>query len=917
MKIRKIMRATLLIAMAGVLLVSTGSPVLAQQLPERTDQQLETEVQDLRTYIDNVPDREYPDKKDLRNSFNDTFKNEWSLWGWTKHKYGSWKTCKTIDKLTMLLGKVQSIRDSVSNATLEELYARLWMLRNDLLQSLPSDQRCEGFGLIGQDPQVRVGTSDNKQVALDVTFPVPTLTTETGNGQTFTRVHLNGIENMVGKPGEPALPMWRQLVAVPEGSTPKIKVGEAKKSSDLRLNLVPFQEQPIDQVAPGTADPGDETTPPEPDMDTFADKPFVINKQAYETDRTLPGNPCKVTPMGQYRDVQMAQLECATGSYNPVTDKYEMYSGMHVEVQFEGGNGNFISSRTLNEFEGAAKLTTESVVNKAAIGRYVKEFDLSKLQCSGEEFLILTHSNFRAAADELATHKRSRGMTTNVFNVGSGVASRDTAEEIDKFIENRYDDCKVRPSYVLLMGDAEFIPTFYPAGMADNAGSDFPYSNYVQILFDAFFPDFGTGRIPVDTLDQANTVVRKIMNYESNPPNMGVNTGAPFYTTAGFASQFQGFRMNPNGTPLNNQPGTDQRAFIETSELARQELVDRGYQVPRIYTRTIDDGGYCLQKNGNGDCIQTQAPYNGNTTPRRYFNGTLLPSAIGASSGFAWNGNTTDVTNAWNAGRFLFLHRDHGWPGGWGDPGFSTNNVNALSNGDRLPVVWSVNCASGIFDNETAGGIYNTTNSTISFAEAALRKADGGAIGVIGDTRNSPTWANNALTRGFFDAVWPDTVPGFGGNTSHKRLGDTLNWGKIYLASQVGVDQTAGSVSAESMGFEYHIWHVIGDPTLSMWTSNPRRVTLDSNFKVLETSVNRAVLDYKAPNGTVVTRLQVTRDGESKAIARGEVQDNKVTLNFFEQPDDQYQSIYAASKPDVIGVQLTEQRVETPQRSTR
>lgn len=913
MRIKKLMRAVSLVVIAGVLLVSTGTPVLAQQLPERSDQQLETEVEDLRTFIEGVSDHDYRDKKELKQDFNNAFKGDWSPWGWSKHKYGNWKTCKTIEKLTDMLDKIQRIRERHPNASLEELYARLWMLRNDLLTSMPTDKRCEGFDL-GQEPQVKVGTSDNTQVALDISFPTPTLTTERGDEQTFTRVHVGGIENMVGKPGEPALPMWRQLVAIPEGSTPKVKVAETKKSGDLSLNLVPFQEQPIDQAAPGTRDPGNETTPPEPDMDTFADKPFVINKQAYETDRTLPTNPCKVTPMGQYRDVQMAQLECATGSYNPVTDKYQMYRGMHVEVQFEGGNGNFMTSRTLNEFEGAAKLTTESVVNRAVLSKYVKELDISNLQCSGEEFLILTHSNFRAAADELADHKRSRGMTTNVFNVGSGVPSRDTAEEIDKFIENRYDDCKVRPSYVLLMGDAEFIPTFYPADMPDNAGSDFPYSNYVQILFDAFFPDFGTSRIPVDTLDQANTVVDKIVNYESNPPNLGLGNGAPFYTTAGFASQFQGFRMNPDGTPLNNQPGTDQRAFIETSELARQELVDRGYQVPRIYTRTIDDGGYCIKKNANGDCIQTQAAYNGNTTPRRYFNGSLLPSAIGAGSGFAWNGSTADVTNAWNAGRFLFLHRDHGWPGGWGDPGFSTGNVNALSNGDRLPVVWSVNCASGIFDNETAGGIYNTTNSTVSFAEAALRKADGGAIGVIGDTRNSPTWANNALTRGYFDAVWPDTIPGFGGNTSHKRLGDTLNWGKVYLASQVGVDQTAGSVSVGDMGYEYHIWHVIGDPTLEMWTKNPRRITLDSNFKVAEVTRQHEILDYKAANGTVVTRLQVTREGEAKAIARGEVQNNRVTLNYFEQPDNAYRSIYAASKADAISVMLTEQKEELPPR---
>lgn len=910
MRIKKILRAASFALAAGLLLVASSAPVLARQMSEKSDQQLETEVKDFRTFMDKVPDRDFRDKKSFKHDFEDTFDGRWYHWG--KHKSSNWKTCKTINKLTRMLGWIQQVREKHPNASLEELYSRLWMLRNDLLMSMPSDKRCPGFDFMNQDPQVKVGTSDNTQVQLDVTFPVPTLTTEKGGGQTFTRVHMNGIENMVGKPGEPAVPMWRQLVAVPEGATARVMQADTNKGGELLLNLVPYQEQPIDQATPGPNEPGtgegDEL--PEPDMDTFADKPFVFNQQTYETDANVPPNPCKINPMGQYRDVQMVQLECATGQYNPVTDKYQMYRGMHVEVAFEGENSHFITNRTFNEFESAAKLTTEAVVNKAALSEYVKELDLSNLQCSGEEFLILTHSNFRAAADRLAQHKRDRGMSTNVFNVGNGVASRDTAEEIDDFIEDRYDDCKVRPSYVLLMGDAEFIPTFYPADMPDDAGSDFPYSNYVQILFDAFFPDFGTGRIPVDTLAQADTVVDKIVNYESNPPNLGIGNGAPYYTTAGFASQFQGFRMNADGTPLNNQPGTDQRAFIETSELARQELVDRGYTVPRIYTRTIDNGGYCLQKNANGDCIQTQQPYNGNTTPRRYFNGNLLPAAIGAGSGFAWDGDTADVTNAWNAGRFLFLHRDHGWPGGWGDPGFSTSNVNALTNGDRLPVVWSVNCASGIFDNETAGGIYGTTNSYVSFAEAALRKADGGAIGVIGDTRNSPTWANNALTRGYFDAVWPDTVPGFGGNTSHKRLGDTLNWGKIYLASQVGISQTAGSVSVGDMGYEYHIWHVIGDPTLAMWTNNPRKLVLNPNFKVIETSRLHEVLQYNG-DGTTITKLQVTPEGDTKAIARGVVKDGKVMLNYFELPNDQYETIYAAGKSDAVSVTL-EEKEETP-----
>lgn len=884
------------------LVVGQSAPVLAQS-ESNADQSIKASASEISTRIDRLPESVLEDKKAVRSEFDDATRGD-PIWGWLLRQ----NECKIVEKLTKLLERIERLRQKHADAELEELYVALWTLRQDILASLPRGVTCKGFENLGAEPATTIRASDNKHLAFEVAFSAPTLTSVQGAGQTFTQVHTPGAQGLVGTPGEPAIPVWRTLIGLPEGSTPKLKLSRVVPGEDLRLNLAPFQDQAVDADQPAAGGDvlgqaaGEEEDLPKPPMQAFADKPFVYNAESYRKNVTLPPDPCKITPMGQYRDLQIAQLECTTAQYNPVSDRYQLLRGANIEVVFEGGKGHFITERSLHPFESAPQAVSEAVLNKAVIGQYVGKFDVSALPCFGEELLILTHSTFRAAADRLADHKRAKGISTSVFNVGSGVPSRDTAEEIDDFIENRYDDCQVRPSYVLLMGDAEFVPTFYPAGQPDNAGSDFPYSNYVQILFDAFFPDFGTGRIPVDTLAQADTVVDKIVDYESSPPNLGLGNGAPFYTTVGLASQFQGFRMNANGTPLNNQPGTDQRAFVETTEFVRNQLVARGYTAPRLYTRTIDNGGYCLQENASGDCVQTQAPYNGDTTPRRYYNGTLLPAAIGGGSGFVWDADTNDITNAWNAGRFLFLHRDHGWPGGWADPGFGNSNVDGLANGDRLPVVFSVNCASGLFDNETAGGVYGTTAGGVYWAERALRKADGGAIGVIGDTRNSPTWANNALTRGFFDAVWPNTIPAHGGNTSHKRLGDILNWGKVYLATQVGVAQTAGSVSVNDMGYEYHIWHVIGDPTLEMWTSNPHRLVLSPNF-ASAVRENHEFIKYDV-DGATITKLELLRDGSTKALGRAEVRGGQADMTLLANPSEGGRVVYSASLSNAVSVVL-------------
>lgn len=66
-------------------------------------------------------------------------------------------------------------------------------------------------------------------------------------------------------------------------------------------------------------------------------------------------------------------------------------------------------------------------------------------------------SGVRAAADDLVDWKRTKGISTNVFEVGAGTA-RTTGAQIDTFIEDRYRNCSVRPSYVLLIGDSEFVP---------------------------------------------------------------------------------------------------------------------------------------------------------------------------------------------------------------------------------------------------------------------------------------------------------------------------------------------------------------------------------------------------------------------------------------------------------------------------
>ena len=200
-------------------------------------------------------------------------------------------------------------------------------------------------------------------------------------------------------------------------------------------------------------------------------------------------------------------------------------------------------------------------------------------------------------------------------------------------------------------------------------------------------PDLAIGRIPVSTLEDAQIVVDKTIGYEQSPP-----MDADFYDNTSFASYFQccqdpitfgvfeflGVEI-PEVTLID---GVDMRAYVETAELVRDHLMGEGYTLERIYTTdTTYNSGYA-----------------GNTAPDRYYDGSLMPSDLNRSSGFPWDGDTQDIVDAVNEGRFLVLHRDHGSSSGWSKPSFRTSDLGSLSNGELLPVIFSVDCASGRFD---------------------------------------------------------------------------------------------------------------------------------------------------------------------------------------------------------------------------
>ncbi len=305
------------------------------------------------------------------------------------------------------------------------------------------------------------------------------------------------------------------------------------------------------------------------------------------------------------------------------------------------------------------------------------------------------------------------------------------------------------------------------------------------------FPDIYIGRLSVNNITEATTAIDRIINYERHPP-----VNANFYNNLMFIASFEDCCCNMNYCSdfcsgcCGCSNGTEERPWIEAVEDIRNYVVSQNYLADQFYT----------VNNPGGD------------QPSNYQNGDILPSTL---QSLGWNSSSADVSTAINAGRFLVTFRDHADRESWGATGFSNTDIDNLANNDLVPVVFSIACQNGWFDNETDNSSLATPINDECFAEHFIRESNGGAAAIIASTRNSVTGWNDFIMFGLHKAIWPDYLPNPPSNqsfptipvmTSNRLLevGQIMNFGKMYMACAF-----ASSVTRTN---QFEIYHLFGDP---------------------------------------------------------------------------------------------------------
>jgi hypothetical protein len=720
---------------------------------------------------------------------------------------------------------------------------------------------------------IGVGTSNAQALQLHLAFPGPVFQTKSGGGSSFVEMTDPGVPESLAI-GEPEVPTASVQFAVPVGANFSVQVTGTSGYEMPDVNLWPAQ--PDDVAATATPPGGGAALPLPPAGDvptepTPLNPPFTQDTSTYASSDQSPSSLITPSSITLQRSLHTASVVVSGAQFTPALHELHVVTGVDLTVTFGGANtGSFGTSAITNVWNDDELPVYESeFANWNAVLTHLTPA-LTPPELCGEQLLIVTAPVSEAAADSLAAARNADGVLTRVAILGEdGIAALTNdgitnapaaAASIRSYIAGQFDSttCEVHPSYVLLIGDTDTVPTWeIPFGstfLADSAtiASDRPHGmihQAAQIDHGAFSDlsmDLAVSRIPGDG-NYAVSAVDKIIAYEDDPP-----TQASFYQDATSAAYFQscpdqGCDAGSKTKKVETPGTTEVHPFLYG---AQQEINTLSFAGKTVDRQWIDTPSNSKDSFGGDD-------------PQKFSDGESIPSGVSYTATGA--GINADI----NAGRFLVVQNDHGFDDGdgWAHPnyelGHGANKLGSLTNTNLYPVFWSLDCDAGDFDRHVASDFtqwvvdeYNSTGT-----------GGAGGVGSVASSQQSFITRDATLGADLASTVFPQMNNaasvalveslGFAASgaltfPSVSRLGDTTDVALNALTAQTNL---ATDIHAQGTDFEYNTF---GDPTMYMWTAPPKHFNTTKSAAALvdPTDVRVTLPGQSDADGANVTLVQ-------------------------------------------------------------
>jgi hypothetical protein len=329
-------------------------------------------------------------------------------------------------------------------------------------------------------------TTANAALTVSCIVPDPTVYEVMRNDQHFTQILLPD-EGYTTTIGAAQLPIIRRFIALSSGEQPQLHITSCTWTSysladdGLPQHIVPLQPSTMKTYQEG-------------------DNEFFLDVDYYAQDTFLPERPVTIVESGSMRGQRFVLVELSPVRYNPCRGELKTMESCTFTLSFTHNDIPPTSDDHRYHSRSFHGLYESLVLNPQ---------DLDIIETPGAEgYLIITHDGLYPAILPFAQWKETQGYTVSIANY-SEIPGGGTNQALYHYLQNAYETWVIPPTYVLLVGDVDYIPTF--KGEESHTAADYYYT-----LMDAGpFPDLFLGRFPAATVRQVETMVQKTITYEA------------------------------------------------------------------------------------------------------------------------------------------------------------------------------------------------------------------------------------------------------------------------------------------------------------------------------------------------------------------------------------------------------------------
>jgi hypothetical protein len=288
--------------------------------------------------------------------------------------------------------------------------------------------------------------------------------------------------------GEPSLPMCNRLLSIPFGA-------------DLSTTIVDYETTEIRLTDLGFADP---IIPVQRSLFKYedpADVPFEIDNRLYSQAGWYSLPLAESAVKGTMRNVHLGQVFTCPFEYDPVENVLRVYTRVDIRIDYLDADWTKTEMMHREYYSPAFQTVYDRILNYDPM-LYSGKDDLVKYPI---RMLIVSDPMFEAQLQPFIEWKIKKGFDV-VVGYTDEIGSSQSA--IHTWIQDRYNDPGVKPSFVLFVGDDQQIQAY-----SGSAGGHITDMKYCEFTGD-WYPEIYFGRFSAQNPTLLQPQIDKTLEYE-------------------------------------------------------------------------------------------------------------------------------------------------------------------------------------------------------------------------------------------------------------------------------------------------------------------------------------------------------------------------------------------------------------------